>query len=88
MGGEGRGIVRDADADDAAVMGRVVNAVGDVYAAGIRAEVVIVDQNGRAIPFGAGVKVATPRSPFATQLISSCAKSSDSGHFRDFEGAC
>jgi hypothetical protein len=44
-----------ADADSAAVVGRVVNAVGDADAAGIGKEVVIVDQNGRAVPFGAGV---------------------------------
>ena len=55
MGGEGRRIVRDADADGAAVVRRVVNAVGDAHAAGIGAEVVIVHQNRRAIPFGAGV---------------------------------
>ena len=55
MGGEGRSIVRDADAYGAAVVGRVVNAVGDAHAAGIGAEVVIVHPFGRAIPFGAGV---------------------------------
>ena len=55
MGGEGWRIVRDADADGAAVVRRVVNAVGDAHAAGIGAEVVIVHQNGRAIPFGSGV---------------------------------
>ena len=55
MGGEGRRVVRDADADGAAVVRRVVNAVGDAHAAGIGAEVVIVHQNGRAIPFGSGV---------------------------------
>ena len=54
MGGEGWGIVRDAGADGAAVVRRVVNAVGDADAAGIGAEVVIVHQNGRAIPFGSG----------------------------------
>ena len=47
--------MRDADADGAAVAGRVINAVGDAHAAGIGAEVVIVHQDGRAIPFGAGV---------------------------------
>ena len=55
MGGEGRGIVRDADADSAAVIGRVVNAVGDAHTAGIGAEVMIVHPNWRAIPFDAGV---------------------------------
>ena len=55
MGGEGRRIVRDADADSAAVVRRVVNAVGDADAAGVGAEVVIVHPNRRAIPFGAGV---------------------------------
>ena len=53
MGGEGRRIMRDADADGAAVVRRVVNAVRDAYPTGIRAEVVIVHQNGRAIPFDA-----------------------------------
>jgi len=55
MGGEGRRIVRDTDADSAAVAGRVVDAVRDAYAAGIGAEVVIVHPNWRAIPFDAGV---------------------------------
>jgi len=55
MGGEGWRIVRDADADSAAVVGSIVNAVGDADAAGIRAEVVIVHPNWRAIPFDAGV---------------------------------
>src|SRR5438552_12682635 len=55
VGGEGRCVVGDADADGTAVVGRVVNAVGDTYPAGIGKEVVIVDQNGRAVPFGAGV---------------------------------
>ena len=35
MGGEGRRIVGDADADSATIVGRVVNAVGDAHAAGI-----------------------------------------------------
>src|SRR5260370_2982656 len=55
MGGEGRRIVRDADADRAAVVRLVINAVGDAHTAGIGAEVVIVHPNGRAIPFGSGV---------------------------------
>jgi len=55
VGGEGRSVMGDADADGAAVVGWVVNAVGDAYAAGISKEVVVVDQNGRAVPFGAGV---------------------------------
>jgi len=55
MGGEGRRVVRGADADGAAVVRRVVNAVGDAHPAGIGAEVVIVYQKGRAIPLGAGV---------------------------------
>src|SRR6266853_1481364 len=37
------------------VVRRVVNPVGNDYAAGVRAEVVIVHQNRRAIPFGASV---------------------------------
>jgi hypothetical protein len=55
MGGEGRRVVGDADADGAAVVGRVVNAIGDAHPAGVGAEVVIVHQNGQTIPFGAGV---------------------------------
>src|SRR5258708_8346391 len=55
MGGEGRRIVRDADADRAAVVRLVINAIGDAHTAGIGAEVVIVHPNGRAIPFGSGV---------------------------------
>src|SRR5579864_5348739 len=55
MGGEGRRVVRDADADSAAVVRRIVDAVGDADSAGVGAEVVIVHPNRRAIPFGAGV---------------------------------
>src|ERR1035438_6131517 len=55
MCGEGRRIVRDADTNGAAVVQRVVDTVGDANAAGIGAEVVIVHQNRRAIPFGSGV---------------------------------
>src|SRR5574341_134908 len=55
MRGKGWRVVGDADADGAAVVRRVVNAVGDAHPAGIGAEVVIVHQNRRAIPFGAGV---------------------------------
>ena len=55
MGGEGRSVMRDADTDRAAIVGWVINAVGDAHSAGIGAEIVIVHQNGRAIPFGTGV---------------------------------
>src|ERR1700683_4821479 len=55
MSGEGRRVVRDSDADGAAIVRRVVNPIGDAHAAGIGAEVVIVHQNGRAIPFGSGI---------------------------------
>src|ERR1035438_10616900 len=55
MGGESRCVVRDADADSAAVFRRVVNAVGDADSAGVGAEVMIVHSNRRAIPFGSGV---------------------------------
>ena len=55
MGGESRCVVRDADADGAAVVGRIVNAVGDADSAGVGAEVVIVHANRRAIPFGSSV---------------------------------
>src|ERR1019366_9678695 len=64
MGGEGRGIVRDADADSAAVVRWVVNAVGDADAAGIGAEVVIVHQNGRAAPFSSRVLEIADQFPF------------------------
>src|SRR2546422_1553951 len=64
MGGECRRIVRDANADGAAVVRRVVNAVGDAHAAGIGAEVVIVHQNRRAIPFGSGVLEVADQFPF------------------------
>ena len=55
MGGEGRCVVRDADADGAAVVRRVVNAIGDADSAGVGAEIVIVHSNRRAIPFGSSV---------------------------------
>ena len=55
MGGESRGVMRDADTDGAAVAGWLIDAVGDAHAAGFGAEVVIVHQNRRAIPFGARV---------------------------------
>ena len=42
MGGEGRRIVGNADADRATIVRRVVNAVGDAHPAGVGAEVVIV----------------------------------------------
>jgi hypothetical protein len=62
VGGEGRRVVGDADADGAAVMGRVVNAVRDTYPAGIGKEVVIVDQNGRAVQgLGAGSESVASR---------------------------
>ncbi len=64
MGGEGRRIVRDANADRTAVVRRVVNAVGDAYSAGIGEEVVIVYQNGRAIPFGSGALEVANHFPF------------------------
>ncbi len=64
MSGEGRRVVRDANADGAAVIGRIVNAVGDAHPAGIGAEVVIVHQNRRAIPLGAGVLKVADQFPF------------------------
>ena len=68
MGGEGRRIVGDADADGATVVRRVVNAVGDSHAAGIGGEVVIVHRNGRAIPFGAGVLEVADQFAFLAML--------------------
>lgn len=47
--------MRDADADGATVVGRVINAIGDSHPAGIGEEVVIVHQDRGAIPFGASV---------------------------------
>src|SRR6516164_5713996 len=55
MGSEGGRVMRGADADGSAVVGRVVNAVGDAHPAGIGAEVVVVHRHRRAIPFGARV---------------------------------
>ena len=55
MSGEGRRVVRDADADGATVVGRVINAIGDSHPAGIGEEVVIVHQDRGAVPFGATV---------------------------------
>ena len=54
----------DANADGAAVAGRIVNAVGDADPAGIGAEVVIVHWSRRAIPLGAGVFEVTDQFPF------------------------
>ena len=56
--------MRDADADGAAVVRWVVNAVGDAHPAGIGAEVVVVHQNGRTIPFGACVFEVADQFPF------------------------
>ena len=64
MGGESRRIMRDADAYAAAIVRRVVNAVGDAHAAGLGAEVVIVHQNGRAIPFGSAILEVADHLPF------------------------
>jgi hypothetical protein len=55
MSGEGRCVRGDADAHGAAVVWRIMNAVGNAHSAGIGTEVVIVHQYRRAIPFGAGV---------------------------------
>ena len=64
MSGEGRRVVGDANADGAAVVGRIVNAVVDAHSAGIGAEVVIVHRNRRGIPLGAGVLEVTDQFPF------------------------
>jgi len=53
VGSEGRRVVRDSDADRSAVVWGIVNAVGDAHSTGVGAEVVIVHQYRRAIPFGA-----------------------------------
>jgi hypothetical protein len=42
MGGERRGVMRDADTNGAAVVGLVINAIGDGHSASIGAEVPIV----------------------------------------------
>lgn len=55
MSSESWCVVRDADADRATVVGRIINAIGDSHPAGFGEEVVIVHQNRRAIPFGAAV---------------------------------
>ena len=46
---EGPRVVRNADADRAAVVWRIVNAVGDADSAGVRAEVMIVYRDRRAV---------------------------------------
>ena len=66
MGGEGRRVVRNADADRAAVVRRIVNAVGDADSAGVGAEIMIVHPNRRAIPFGAGVLEVANQFAFLT----------------------
>ena len=66
MSGEGRCVVRDAGTDSAAVIRRIVYAIGDAHAAGVRAEVVIVHANRRAIPFGARVPEVADQLPFLT----------------------
>src|ERR1039457_6265127 len=66
MGCESRRVVRDADADSAAVVRRVVNAVGDADSAGVDAEVMIVHSNRRAIPFGSGVFEVADQFSFLT----------------------
>jgi len=66
MGGEGRRVVRDADADSAAVVRRIVNPVGDADSSGVGAEVVIVHPHRRAIPFGAGVLEVADQFAFLT----------------------
>lgn len=55
MGGKRRRIVRNTDTDRAAVVGCVVNAIGNAHPAGIGEEIVIVDASWRTIPFDAGV---------------------------------
>src|SRR5258708_7966475 len=63
---KGLRIVRDADADTAAVVRRIVNAAGDADSAGVGAEVMIVHPNRRSIPFGAGVLEVADRFAFLT----------------------
>ena len=53
--GEGGGFVRDAHAHDAAVGLQIEDAIQNGHALGLRAEVVIVDRGGRALPLGACV---------------------------------
>jgi hypothetical protein len=55
MGGEGGRVVRDAYADGTAVVGRVIDSIGNSHSAGIGTEVVIVHQHRRAVPFDAAV---------------------------------
>src|SRR5260370_34887537 len=62
----GRRVVRDADADSAAVIRRIVNAVGDAHDAAVGEEVMIVHWNRRAIPFGAGVLEVADQFAFLT----------------------
>ena len=53
--GERRGVGGCADEDGADIGAGVVDAVGDGEAVGVGAEVVVVDELGAAVPFGAGI---------------------------------
>ena len=53
VGGEGGGVMRDADEDGASVGEQVIDTVRDRDADGIGTEIVIIDAHGRAIPLGA-----------------------------------
>ena len=66
MSGEGRCIVRDANANGAAVARWLINAVGDPHAAGIGEEVVVVHQDRRAAPFDATVFEVADHLAFLT----------------------
>ena len=43
MSGEGRGVMRDADENGAAIGRQIIDAVGDGHASGIGAEIVVID---------------------------------------------
>jgi len=55
MGGEGRGVVRNAHDEGTAILGEVVDAIGDGDADGVGAEVVVKDASGAAFPTAAGI---------------------------------
>ena len=64
MGGEGRGVVGDADTNHTPVVRGIVDAVGDTHPARVGEEIVIVDPHGRAVPFRAGVFEVADHFPF------------------------
>jgi hypothetical protein len=55
MSGEGWCVVGNAHEDGTAVGQQIIDAVGDGHASGVGAEIVVIDRDGRTIPFRAVV---------------------------------